>query len=150
MVLGVVAKVAACAMDKNAIFKKEMNMKICFPILEDKGLKSPVNNHFGSTESFLIYDLEKESFEIVKNADAGHVHGACQPLKALDGRQVEAVVLGGIGRGALLKLNALGVKAFRASTSLVEDNLNNYRNGHLVEITPDGTCAGHGECHHGE
>jgi len=124
-------------------------MKICFPILEDKGLKSPVNSHFGSTKEFLIYDTDKNSFETVQNLDAGHVHGACQPLKALDGRKVEAIILGGIGTGALLKLNAMGVKVFRASASLVEDNLKNYRDGHLVEITPDGACAGHGDCHHG-
>lgn len=122
-------------------------MKICFPIIEDKGLQSSVNNHFGSTKEFLIYDTDKKSFETVRNLDAGHIHGACQPLKALDGKRVDAVILGGIGTGALLKLNATGVKVFRASTSLVEDNLKSYCDGHLVEITPDGACAGHGDCH---
>ena len=125
-------------------------MKVCFPILEDEGLRSIVNSHFGSTKEFLIYDAEKESFEIVQNSNAEHVHGACQPLMALDGKHIDAVILGGIGRGALLKLNAMGIKVFRASTSLVEDNLNHYRQGHLVEITPDGTCAGHGDCGHGK
>jgi predicted Fe-Mo cluster-binding NifX family protein len=124
-------------------------MKICFPILEDEGLRSIVNTHFGSTKEFLIYDVEQESFEIVQNSNAEHVHGACQPLKALDGKQIDAVVLGGIGRGALLKLNAMGIKVFRASTSLVEDNLDHYRQGHLIEMTTDGTCAGHGDCGHG-
>lgn len=124
-------------------------MKICFPILEDKGLQSPVNSHFGSTKEFLIYDTDNNSFETVCNSDAGHTHGACQPLKALDGKKVDAVVLGGIGTGALLKLNAMGVRVFRSSTSLVEDNLKQYRDGHLVEITPGGACAGHGNCHHG-
>ena len=125
-------------------------MNICFPILEDKGLQSPVNNHFGSTKEFLLYDTERDSFETVRNSDAGHVHGACQPLKALDGRRVHVVILGGIGTGALLKLNAMGIRVFRATTSLVGDNLKNYRDGHLVEITPDGACAGHGNCHHGD
>jgi predicted Fe-Mo cluster-binding NifX family protein len=123
-------------------------MKICFPILADKGLESPVNNHFGSTRKFLIYDLDSGSFETVENSDAGHVHGACQPLKALDGKKVDAVVLGGIGRGALLKLNAMGIRVFRASTALVEDNLKLYRDGRLVEISAEGTCAGHGTCGH--
>jgi len=125
-------------------------MKICFPILADKGLKSPVNNHFGSTKQFLIYDADKDSFETVENCDAGHVHGACQPIKALDGRQIDAVVLGGIGMGALLKLNAMGIKVFRASAPLVEDNLQLYHNGRLVEIKVDDTCAGHGTCGHGD
>jgi predicted Fe-Mo cluster-binding NifX family protein len=125
-------------------------MKICFPIQEDKGLESPVNDHFGSTRAFLIYDTDRNSCETVRNPDASHVHGACHPLKALEGRQVDAVVLGGIGTGALLKLNAMGVKVFRAAASLVGDNLQGYRDGRLAEITPDGACAGHGDCHHGD
>lgn len=125
-------------------------MKICFPILEDKGLLSPVNSHFGSTKEFLIYDTDNSSFEMVSNSDSGHVHGACQPLKALNGKHVDAVVLGGIGTGALLKLNAMGVRVFRASAPLVEGNVKQYLDGHLVEITSDGACAGHGTCGHGD
>jgi predicted Fe-Mo cluster-binding NifX family protein len=125
-------------------------MKICFPILADRGLKSPVNSHFGSTKEFLIYDADSNTFETIRNSDAGHVHGACQPIRALDGRQIDAVVLGGIGRGALLKLNALGIRVFRASAPLVEDNLQLYRNSQLVEIKVDDTCAGHGTCDHGD
>jgi len=125
-------------------------MKICFPILVDRGLGSPVNNHFGSTKQFLIYDADNDSFETIENCDAGHINGACQPIKALDSRQIDAVVLGGIGRGALLKLNALGIRVFRAMAPLVEDNLRLYRNGHLVEIKADDTCAGHGTCDHGD
>ncbi len=125
-------------------------MKICFPILVDRGLGSPVNNHFGSTKEFLIYDADTDSFETVENCDAGHVHGACQPINALNGRQIDAVILGGIGRGALLKLNALGIRVFRAAAPLVEENLQLYRDGRLVEIKVDDTCAGHGTCNHGD
>jgi len=125
-------------------------MKICFPILADRGLGSPVNDHFGSTKEFLIYDADSDSFETVQNSDAGHVHGACQPIKALDGKQIDVVVLGGIGTGALLKLNALGIRVFRAAAPLVEDNLRLYRNGSLVEIKADDACSGHGTCDHGD
>lgn len=125
-------------------------MKICFPILSDRGLQSPVNDHFGSTKEFLIYDSDSDSFETVQNSDAGHVHGACQPIKALNGRHIDAVVLGGIGTGALLKLNAQGVKVFRASAPLVEDNIKLYRDGSLIEIRADDACTGHGSCDHGD
>ena len=31
-------------------------MKICFPVAENKGLESPVYNHFGSAPMFLLVD----------------------------------------------------------------------------------------------
>lgn len=128
---------------------REVKMKICFPVIEEEGLKSKVNDHFGSTEIFLIYDTDTKTHSTVKNADAGHEHGACQPLKALSGQHVDAVVLGGIGRGALMKLNALGVKVLRTKSLLVEENIELFNNGKLAEITPEETCAGHGDCGHG-
>lgn len=124
-------------------------MKICFPIIEENGLKSVVNNHFGSTEIFLIYDTDTKTHSTVKNADTEHAHGACQPLKALNGQKVDAVVLGGIGRGALLKLNAIGIKVLRTSLPSVEENIELLQNGKLTEIKPEETCTGHGECGHG-
>ena len=119
-------------------------MKICFPIVKNDGLKSEVNGHFGSTKDFLIYDTDNSSFDIKTNKDAGHVHGMCQPLKALDGVKVDVVVVGGIGAGALMKLNAIGIKVLRAGQATVEENLSSHSNGMLEEIQVNGACAGHG------
>ena len=119
-------------------------MKIAFPTEEDKGLESPVFGHFGSAPRFIIIDSENESFESVTNRDKNHLHGQCNPLAALASRPVEAVVVGGIGAGALNKLNAGGIKTYRAIEGTVSENLKLIKSGALPEVTLDQTCAGHG------
>ena len=42
---------------------------------------------------------------------------------ALDGKSVDAMVVGGIGAGAITKLNAMGVKVYAAAASTVKENL---------------------------
>ncbi len=81
-------------------------MKIAFPTQQNFGLKSPLFNHFGSAIFFVIADTESDSIETVTNPDRDHDHGQCQPLKALNGKPVDAIVVGGIGKGALQKLQA--------------------------------------------
>jgi predicted Fe-Mo cluster-binding NifX family protein len=65
-------------------------------------------------------------------------------LKALNGRQVDAIIVGGIGGGALRKLLLEGIKVYRAAQDSVQDNLELLTSGKLSVFTTDQTCAGHG------
>ena len=122
-------------------------MKICIPIEENKGLDSIAYSHFGSAPFFLIYDLEKEELKVIENKDLHHVHGMCQPLKALGGEAVEAILVGGIGAGALTKLNNQGVKAYRATNETVLQNIERLKNNELQEFAVHNSCSHHG-CGH--
>jgi len=122
-------------------------MKICFPVNENKGLASLVHGHFGSARGFLIYDTEANAFEEHHNPDRRHLHGACQPFRALGGRRVDAVITGGIGAGALTGLKRSGLKVYRADRSTVAQNLQSFRKGVLSEITIEEVCGGHGYGH---
>ena len=123
---------------------KEVTMKIAFPTQEPRGMDSPLYGHFGSAPSFIIVDDSSGSFEVVVNEDAHHQHGQCQPLNAIGGKPINAVVAAGIGAGALFKLNSAGIKVYRAIDGTVNDNLMLLKSGKLPEITMDMTCAGHG------
>ena len=123
-------------------------MKICFPIIGNEGLKSQVNVHFGSTKDFLIYDSDTKDHEVVSNADAGHAHGMCQPLKALQGRKIDIVIVGGVGMGALQKLNAMSIRVCRAVSGSVNDNIQLFQENKLAEINANDACSGHGDCGH--
>ena len=127
-------------------------MKIAFPTQDNKGMDSGVFGHFGSAPRFIIVDSVTGSFEAVGNPDREHRHGQCQPLKALGGEPVDAVVVGGIGAGAILKLNASNIKTYRAVEGTVNENLELIRSGSLPMFTLDHTCAGHdagGHCAEG-
>jgi predicted Fe-Mo cluster-binding NifX family protein len=120
-------------------------MEVAFPVQEDRGIESMVYSHFGSAPLFIIADTENNTAEAVANKDLDHHHGQCQPLSALNGKHADAVVVGGIGRGALLKLWDAGVKVYRAVEGTVNENLKLIKSGLLPEFTPEQTCAGHGK-----
>ncbi len=119
-------------------------MKIAFPTQENNGMESRVYGHFGSAHYFVFVDTEEDSSETVENPDRDHLHGQCQPLKALNGRQVDAILVGGIGGGALRKLSLEGIKTYRAAPGSVRENLELLTSGKLAVFAPDQTCGGHG------
>lgn len=126
-------------------------MKIAFPTEDDRGIDSIVYGHFGSARDFIVVETEGEAVKTAINRDVEHQHGQCNPLQALGGNTVDAVVVGGIGRGALSKLLSVGVKVYRAVEGTVQENLKLIKSGRLPEFTLDQTCAGHGtqgECTH--
>lgn len=125
-------------------------MKICFPARSLEGLASSVFEHFGSAPGFVIVDTENMNVEEVTNGDLHHAHGMCQPLKALGGRQVDAVAVSGIGMGALMRLQAQGIQVFRAVPGTVEDNIRLMNKNQLEVFQLQHTCSGHsqGGCAH--
>jgi len=124
-------------------------MKVCFAVQHDEGINSTVFSHFGSAPSFIVVDTEIKKTERMDNRDLGHAHGSCNPIKAVGGKSIDAVVVGGIGAGALMKLNADGIKVFRSVARTVKDNLDLLSENKLPELTMRQTCKGHqGGCGH--
>jgi predicted Fe-Mo cluster-binding NifX family protein len=121
-------------------------MKICFPVERNEGMESLVFGHFGSAPMFLVVDTENREVQAIHNGDEHHAHGQCSPLKALGDQQVDAIVVGGIGGGALMGLKRAGLKVFKAQGVTVADNITCLREDSLLELI-QGTCGGHGEGH---
>lgn len=125
-------------------------MRLCCPIDEDRGLDSPVCAHFGGAPLFLVLDTESGVCEALPNRNLDHQHGACQPLLSLEGAAIDAVAVGGIGRGALTKLMAAGLKVYRATKPTVRELLEEHRAGALQLVGLDQACSHHGHgggCH---
>jgi len=124
-------------------------MKVCFPVQQDVGMESQVYNHFGSAPVFILVNTQEKSVQRINNRDLNHVHGACNPIMALDGQKIDALVVGGIGGGALMKLNAMGVKVYEAGTPTVKGNLKLLEENKLEELSMDHSCRAHeGGCGH--
>lgn len=119
-------------------------MKVCFPVLKANGLESEVHGHFGSAPFFLVVETDSNNVVTINNTDQHHSHGACSPMKALGNQRVDAVVVGGIGTGALIKLNQSGVRVFQAKALTVIDNINILKTESLPEFSSQNTCGGHG------
>lgn len=124
-------------------------MNLCFPVTADAGLKSPLSQHFGSAPLFVVFDTESGACRAIPNRNLHHGHGMCQPLASLAGEQLDGMVVGGIGMGALMKLGAAGIRVFLSEDATVEEAVAAYTSGSLREATPATACAHHGAGPHG-
>lgn len=118
-------------------------MKVCFPVLKNKGLESELYGHFGSAPTFIIVETANNTITTINKNDQQHAHGACDPLKKFNNEKVDAVVVGGLGLGALQRLNQAGIKVFQAQAISVKENLQKIQANSLYEFIPQQCCAGH-------
>jgi len=118
-------------------------MIICFPIHKDLGLKSPVHQHFGAAPVLMIIDSEEGSVRSFYNKDFNHLHGSCDPVKALGHEAVDVIIAGGIGGGALLRLRNEGIQVFKAEGVTVEENIVHFFDRGLPEFISGETCGAH-------
>ncbi len=119
-------------------------MRICIPASDGKGLESTAFGHFGSAPYFVVHDTETGGTESIENENRHHGHGGCRPLSALEGKSLDALIVGGIGRRAIARLNEAGTKVYRAAAGTVADNVLKLRAEDLEEFTAETGCAGHG------
>ena len=114
-------------------------MKVCFAVEKDEGrFNSVVYGHFGSAPAFVMVDTDSGSTSGVGNRDMIHEHGACNPVMAIGGRGVDERLVGGIGAGALNRLNAEGIRVFASSADTVGKNMDLLKEGSL---SPSPSCA---------
>jgi predicted Fe-Mo cluster-binding NifX family protein len=125
-------------------------MNICIPVLENKGLESPVSAHFGSAPLFMVVDTESANCRPVLNRNLHHGHGMCQPLLSLAGENLDGIVVGGIGMGALRKLQAANIRVYLSMLPTIEATLAAFKAGTLEPVTPETACGGHGERRQGQ
>jgi len=118
-------------------------MKIGFAIENNEGIESKIYGHFGSAPLFAIVDTETEDILTVNNRDRYHLHGACNPIMAFDGKSVDAMIVGGIGAGALTKLNALGIRVYGALAPTIKENLSLLTDNKIQELSVDNSCRAH-------
>lgn len=109
-------------------------MKVAFTT-SGSDLDAPLDSRFGRAPRFLIYDLERETFELVdnrRNLDA--VQGAGILSAETVARQgVNSVVTGHCGPKAFRVLSAAGVRIFTSDARTVAEALERFRLGQLAE-----------------
>ena len=118
-------------------------MKICIPTKTNEGKTASVFAHFGSAPFFTICDTDNDMIKIISNANEHHSHGMCQPMAALNGQSVNAVITGGAGARAIQKLNEGGIRVFRAIPGTVADIMAGFSQGRLEEMTAVNACIQH-------
>lgn len=126
-------------------------MRIGIPIEEDRGQDSPICAHFGGAPAFLVVDTEQDTYESISNAHEHEAHGQCVPVDLLGEQKLDVMLVSGIGRGAMMKLGALGVRIYRAQGETARDSVRALLTQLPPELGADHACEGHdhGGCHEG-
>jgi predicted Fe-Mo cluster-binding NifX family protein len=124
--------------------RRRITMNICVPVEVDNGLESPVCAHFGSAPAFMLVDPDAGSCRAIVNSNQHHGHGMCLPLQSLQHEQIDALVVGGIGMGALNKLNAASIRVYLSEYATVGEVVVAFKAGALKLMYPSMACAGHG------
>ena len=123
-------------------------MKICFPTTRDLGLDSPVSatsaprpsSSSSTAASREIATLFQTAASRTSTAPAGR-------WTASSGEEIDAVVVGGIGPGALERLHAAGIAVLRAGAPTVRGCLDEIARGEEREVAPADACAAHAHEH---
>ncbi|MBN2194938.1 MAG: NifB/NifX family molybdenum-iron cluster-binding protein [Polyangiaceae bacterium] len=124
-------------------------MRIGIPIEEDRGQDSLICPHFGGAPAFLVVDTDLGTSETLSN-DHGHdAHGQCVPVDLLRDQRLDVMVVAGIGRGAIMKLDAIGVRVCQAGGETVRDCVAAVLASALPDFGIDMACAGHDQGHPG-
>lgn len=116
-------------------------MLLCFPADEDKGAESVIFEHFAAAAVFVTCDTDTNEYGCIANTGFDRQTGSRNVSDALAEAGVGAVIAGGIGMGAIKRLNGLGIEVFWSATGMVKYDLELYLTGKLAKAE-EGRCDG--------
>lgn len=107
-----------------------------------EGLAGDVSGHFGHTPFFVVAQLDGDTIVSSRTlASPGHGEGCSMP-GFVHQLGVSAVIVGGIGAGAVNGLGARGIEVVAGATGNAGAALAAFAKGALLTGTP--SCQGHG------
>lgn len=125
------------------------NPRIALPITADKGLGSPLSNHFGKAPFHIVVELRSgRPVQTITKPDADP--NRCAPIEELAASGASIIVCRGMGAGAMKRLQANGMSLFHTEAATVADALAALRSAKLPALDPSMTCAGHEHEHEHE
>lgn len=126
------------------------NGRIAIPSNGTGGLNSIRSGHFGHCDVFTLIDVENGNIKnesTVSNQE--HEHGGCMvPVNLLANQNVDAIVVGGIGRRPLEGFAQVGIDVYFDSVNPhVKTVVEHLIADKLEKISSDQACDGGGDCH---
>lgn len=97
-------------------------MRVAFPIDENSGLDSRLNDHFGVAEIFLIVDTDTRQTELLENAKLSG-ESSCKAGIFGEKDQVDAVITKCMGDGSQRNLAKVNIRVFQAQKDTIAENL---------------------------
>jgi len=110
-------------------------LKIAFTTSGDD-LNAPLDSRFGRAPKFLIYDLDKNTFQVIDNSqNLNAMQGAgIQAAQTVASQDVNGLVTGNCGPKAFRVLNVAGIKIYNTSATTITEALDAYRAGKMTPV----------------
>lgn len=97
-------------------------MRVAFPIKENSGLESLIDEHFGVAKNFLIVDTDTRRVELMENKKLSG-ESACKTGIFKKKDLVDAVVTKCMGDGSQRNLAKVNIRVFQAQKDTIAENL---------------------------
>lgn len=128
-------------------------MKVAFPVKENNGLESVIDDHFGVAAHFLIVDMETREFELKENQKLTTEGSKCKTGVLGNEDQIYAVITKCMGDGSRKSLVSSNIKVFQAQKDTILENLellekNELKLFHIFDICRTQKNKKEGGCGH--
>lgn len=117
-------------------------MRLAFPIKEDAGLDSLIDEHFGTADRFLIVDTDTHNTELLENRKLSG-ESACKTGIFKKKDRVDAVITKCMGDGSQRNLAKVDIKVFQALKETIAENLELFDNDQLKLFHIFDFCTAH-------
>jgi predicted Fe-Mo cluster-binding NifX family protein len=108
-------------------------MKIAFAT-DGNSLKDKIALHFGRAKSFLIFDTEKETFEVFENPE---IERKELPPDFLKRKNVDAIFVFSLGPRAFEKFKNYKIEVFKAIEGTILENIEKFKEGKLKKLSKE-------------
>ncbi|HUL61455.1 MAG TPA: NifB/NifX family molybdenum-iron cluster-binding protein [Methanocella sp.] len=112
---------------------------VAVAVVSPEEMKSELNDHFGMAEDFALFDYDDGAvtgLRFISNDPS--VEGAKTNADVLVVHEVKIVLAGAIGPHMLAILLDKGVRVFKGALGTLEDAIEDYKAGMLVEVRTAG------------
>jgi len=118
-------------------------VKVAIPVESPNGLLSELNDHFGMTEDFAVFEYEHGSIMDLKflHNDPGREPEPKSSAQFLVDEGVKIVLSGYIGPHMLSVLLGEGIRVFKGGVGTLEDILEDFKADMLTEVYTPGEMA---------
>ncbi|MCP4670640.1 MAG: dinitrogenase iron-molybdenum cofactor [Desulfobacula sp.] len=106
-------------------------MKIAFPVKDNRGLESIIDEHFGTAPNFLIVDVETKKLELAANQKLVSGGTSCKTGVFTKENNVDAVVTRCMGDGSKKILTSSNIMVYQAQKNTILDNLKLFEKNEL-------------------
>jgi len=108
-------------------------MKIAFAT-DGKDLEAKIALHFGRAKNFLLYETEKENFEVFENPE---LQGKEFPPDFLKSKNVDVVIVFSLGPRAFEKFKNYKIGVFKAIDGTILENIEKFKEGGLKKLSKE-------------